>query len=323
MKRRIQELDGLRGIAAIFVVMYHLTNRFEEKFKNDVFPSFLNFEYGHYGVQLFFIISGFVIFLSIKRGEIFQTAKDFAIKRFIRLYPTFWICCFSTFFFIGTVGPEELEVSFSDFIVNLTMFPKLFNVPFVDGVYWTLGVELVFYLLILVLLLFRLVRFNTICCIGYILLGIILYFKFSLFSYYLHGLLFLMGMNFYKIWNKEANFLNHVLLFASVGLYFLRGDLELSLVILILCCIFYLLVYNLLSFLNNRFFGFLGTISYSLYLLHQNIGHSIEMNLLQVGVKNHWIILFVPLCIVLLFSYLVTFYIEKPLARYLNNKLLR
>lgn len=319
--KRIQELDGLRGIAAIFVVLYHFTNRFEEKFNLDIFPSFINFEYGHYGVQLFFIISGFVIFMSIKRKEEIQSPKEFLTKRFIRLYPTFWTSLIFTFLIVSLIGPFTLKSSFLEFIVNFTMFPRLFNYDYVDGVYWTLSVELVFYLFILFLLTIKQTNNYIIFSTVYIIIGFMLYFKFSLFSYYLHGLLFLIGMNFYKIWMKESTYKNHLLIFFSLLLYVLTFKNELIIVVSILILVFYLLVNNCLGFLNNKFFVFLGTISYSLYLIHQNVGHSIELKLIEYGFTNYWIVLFIPLIIILLLSYVITFKIEKPIIKYLSKKL--
>ena len=82
-KSRITELDGLRGIAAILVVLYHYTTRFSLKFNNDILSNITFFKYGHYGVQLFFVISGFVIFMSINK---INSPFEFVYKRFIRFF---------------------------------------------------------------------------------------------------------------------------------------------------------------------------------------------------------------------------------------------
>jgi peptidoglycan/LPS O-acetylase OafA/YrhL len=70
---RIIELDSLRGIAALAVVFYHYTTRFDAKFQTTVITDRISFPYGHYGVELFFIISGFVIFMSVKNDMKPQT----------------------------------------------------------------------------------------------------------------------------------------------------------------------------------------------------------------------------------------------------------
>ena len=84
---RINELDALRGIAAIAVVLFHYTYRLEEVFNLNIFQ--YRFAIGHYGVELFFAISGFVIFMTTAK---IKSVKVFFWKRFLRLYPTFLIC---------------------------------------------------------------------------------------------------------------------------------------------------------------------------------------------------------------------------------------
>jgi len=106
------------------------------------------FRYANLGVPLFFIISGFVITESIK----FQSIKNFAIGRFIRLYPLFWIICTVTFIFT-LLMPNGNPVSFSEYLISMTMLgEKLANalgyLRIVDASYWSLVVELIFYIAI-------------------------------------------------------------------------------------------------------------------------------------------------------------------------------
>lgn len=66
MKKRLIELDALRGIAALFVVIYHYTIRYDSLYGHDLFLDTNHFQYYSQGVQLFFMISGFVIFFNIE-----------------------------------------------------------------------------------------------------------------------------------------------------------------------------------------------------------------------------------------------------------------
>jgi peptidoglycan/LPS O-acetylase OafA/YrhL len=88
---RIIELDSLRGIAALAVVFYHYTSRFDAKFESTIITDRISFPYGHYGVELFFIISGFVIFMTVKND---MKPQMFLKKRAVRLFPVFWISMF-------------------------------------------------------------------------------------------------------------------------------------------------------------------------------------------------------------------------------------
>ena len=91
--KRITELDALRGFAAACVVIYHFTHRYNDMFQHSFHvPHWLH--YGNLGVQLFFIISGFVIFLTLNRT---QKATDFIVSRLSRLYPAYWVAIALTF----------------------------------------------------------------------------------------------------------------------------------------------------------------------------------------------------------------------------------
>ena len=83
---RVVELDALRGIAAVAVVAYHYTTRYAEQIGHaGGLP--LSIAFGNYGVQLFFLISGFVIFMTLERT---RSAMDFVVSRFSRLFPAYW-----------------------------------------------------------------------------------------------------------------------------------------------------------------------------------------------------------------------------------------
>lgn len=88
--------------------------------------------YGWVGVPIFFVISGFVIAFSASHKD----ARGFVIGRALRLYPAAWICASITFLVAG---------SWSDYLRSVLLSPIG---PWVSGVYWTLGIEIVFYALV-------------------------------------------------------------------------------------------------------------------------------------------------------------------------------
>lgn len=313
---RIRELDGLRGIAAICVVLYHYTSRFSVKFDTTIITSNFNFKYGYLGVELFFIISGFVIFMSI---EHINSPLEFIYKRFVRLYPTFWICMIFTYFFTVFFGHEMLKVSLKEFVLNFTMLPDLFSAKAVDGVYWTLKVEMTFYLLILLLLVTRIEKKNMYLGFGFLFLGIVsvVFFRFTLYYYY--GLLFLIGINFYQIWKFKAKWWNHLQILLCLVLTILSNKEILIIISVVLLIVFYLMVYGKIKFLAHPILLFLGKISYALYLIHQNIGYTIMLKMISIGVNNFVILLAIPLVVSLLLASFITLYIEKPIMYRLLN----
>ena len=107
MTKRIQELDALRGIAAMMVVLYHYTTRYDQLYEHSVSLPF-SFSYGTFFVQLFFIISGFVIFLTLDQTK---NSLDFVVSRISRLYPAYWTAIVITFLSVQAFGLPGREVS--------------------------------------------------------------------------------------------------------------------------------------------------------------------------------------------------------------------
>jgi peptidoglycan/LPS O-acetylase OafA/YrhL len=138
---RIRGLDGLRGLAALAVVafhyFYHGPGLYPEIGRQYGWASI-----GDEGVRLFFLISGFVIAMSLTGS----TLRRFAIKRFIRLYPIYWICAAVTFTAVTIWGLPGREVDLKAGLLNVTMLQNLAGALNIDGVYWTLTIELLFYI---------------------------------------------------------------------------------------------------------------------------------------------------------------------------------
>ena len=117
----------MRGIAALMVVFFHFTvDRPEAQ---------LGFKLGITGVDLFFIISGFVIFLTISGTKHW---KDFVVSRFSRLYPAYWTAVLLATLSISLVNYFSGESSgglLHQALGNLTMFNYYMTIPNLDGSY--------------------------------------------------------------------------------------------------------------------------------------------------------------------------------------------
>ncbi|HEX8580164.1 MAG TPA: acyltransferase [Allosphingosinicella sp.] len=138
---RIRDLDALRGLAALAVVLFHFTTRYQAVYGHRTEP-WLNVPWGHYGVQLFFGISGFVIFMTLDRT---RSLSDFAVSRASRLFPAYWTAILITTLVVTFAGMKEFVRTPLEIAINTTMLQTFVNVRPVDGVYWTLSVELAFY----------------------------------------------------------------------------------------------------------------------------------------------------------------------------------
>lgn len=342
---RLYHLDLIRFIAALYVVLYHYGFR---GFAKDNL-SILQFQplegfskYGYLGVDLFFIISGFVILMSVKNSNLI----DFCISRFTRLYPAFWLSVILSASIIALYGDKIFNVTFSQILFNLTMFNGFFGIEHVDGVYWSLVVELKFYILIAIILFFKKLKFIKV--LGYILLAISLMqlvFPFAEVSrpiqavYYLTfarwSAYFVAGMFFYLM-KSEGNIISNivpVLIAYLISIRYAVEDVVLrndrynnvysDKIVVLLITIFFLILLLIsigqLKFLNKKIFLYFGVLTYPLYLIHQNIGFIIFNHL--GNESNKWFLLFSVMVLMLVVSFLINKYLEKPLGSYLRKKL--
>ncbi|NNE07430.1 MAG: acyltransferase [Gemmatimonadetes bacterium] len=149
---RIVELDILRFLSTLSVLLHHYLAWYSLDFPRGsvvIDGLFRVFQYAFVCLPLFFLISGFVIFMSASG----RSARSFAIGRIVRLYPTYWLCMTITAGYALLSGVGEIAtVSPATYLVNLSMLQSFLGFEDVDIVYWTLAVELQFYLCILVLL---------------------------------------------------------------------------------------------------------------------------------------------------------------------------
>jgi peptidoglycan/LPS O-acetylase OafA/YrhL len=100
-----------------------------------------NIGLGIVAVLIFLMMSGMVITLVAQR----ESASTFVARRFARIYPIFLICMTATSL-VTQIGPERLRVSFPQYLANLAIDAPLFGYRFVDTVYWSMVIEIIFYL---------------------------------------------------------------------------------------------------------------------------------------------------------------------------------
>jgi peptidoglycan/LPS O-acetylase OafA/YrhL len=149
---RFYEIDLLRFLAALSVVFFHYGFRGYAADNMTTMPYLWAApftKYGYLGVHLFFIISGFVILMTASS----ESARAFMVSRIVRLYPAFWVCCTITFLAILFLGGTRYSASWRQYTINMTMLNNMFGVESIDGVYWSLFVEIKFYCLVLLALL--------------------------------------------------------------------------------------------------------------------------------------------------------------------------
>jgi peptidoglycan/LPS O-acetylase OafA/YrhL len=331
---RVREFDGIRGLAALSVMVFHLADRPSYEFIDNTWSFPFTFPLGAHGVETFFMLSGFVIFMSLEKQ---QSIISFCKSRFIRLFPIFWICVFLSTALILTFH-LNVKISIPIFLANLTMIQKQFvgvsgNI---EGSYWTLECELWFYVLAS-LVYFKIGKKYVIYTYVFLAsIGLIVHW-FDLTHqvdnwYWLYRSIF---MRFYGILNlKFAS-----LFLAGISLYLYRESKQgiycFTFVFAILCSAYIggLIVLSiglllwfsnhplLKSVLCNRILLFLGGISYPLYLIHMNLGRLIVATVSNSTYSTS-IGLFTGIACIIVASTFLTFKVDVPLRKYLQKSFL-
>ncbi|SEC98793.1 Peptidoglycan/LPS O-acetylase OafA/YrhL, contains acyltransferase and SGNH-hydrolase domains [Streptomyces sp. TLI_105] len=337
---RLHALDGLRLGAALMVVMYHYTARgggWPTPVRG-IFPeTFRISAYGYLGVQLFFIISGFVVCMSAWNRPV----KAFFVSRVIRLYPAYWFAVIATSVTIMVIPGGARHLPWHDILTNLTMLQQPLRVPHVDGVYWTLFTELRFYLLFALVAWWGLTykRVLLFCCVwgaATILvakqppgpLRLLLIPEYSWF--------FIAGMAFYLMYRFRPN----LMLFGIVGVSFcasLAPTMEefehltpflgkrAAWPVIVLIAAFFgvmaLIATGKLSRIQWKWLPVAGALTYPVYLLHEVIGWEFFSYFAPRELVSPWTLLGLVLLGVLVLSYLVNKLVEKPLSAYLKRHL--
>ena len=136
---RLAYIDAMRGAAALLVVVQHAAQIAHEKGSALFDPMLETINLGRFGIVLFFLISGFVIPFSFRGG---RPIRDFAIGRFFRLYPAYWLSLLAFVLMYSAMG---VAIAPGTILANVTMLQGAVGIQNVGYGYWTLTVEMAFY----------------------------------------------------------------------------------------------------------------------------------------------------------------------------------
>jgi len=338
MKTRFYTIDFLRFFAAFMVMIYHYMLNIPN---SKLLPISFGFAgdltaYNYLAVNLFFVISGFVIIQSADGAN----ASKFLKSRITRLYPVYWVCCTISFALTYLFINDLLHLSIARYLLNMTMLNGFFGIGYVDNVYWTLFIELKFYLLILVVLLLNKSHLIEAVMRGWLAISAICYLlSYDLFTTMISAnfaAFFVAGCTIYQAKKYGWNFFRGTTLISAYILgclfEFENGivksnhyHLELSsmTIALILAAIFLILwMSTKINITNNHcqhVSAFLGRLSYPLYLIHFNVG--LLLLYFFVTEQNKWQILVLICAAMTLFAYILNKHVEQPLSKKLKLSL--
>ncbi|MCY4333989.1 MAG: acyltransferase [Litoreibacter sp.] len=329
---RLVALDGLRGVAILLVLAYHFLARFPDFYPyGEAFAAFASS--GFLGVQLFFVISGFVIALTLQNCPNIPT---FLVRRLARLWPPIFVCSILTFtvmHVIDTPFTEYRRVGVQGFLPSLTFIgPEVWlrfvdGAKWIDGAYWTLFVEVRFYFWAAIVYFIFSRQLSFVLFWASLLAAAVAETLYSgplskvwdllFFPRYLP--FFAVGAITFDIWRGETKYWQWPAVAILVFLCCYREystELSLLTAFLVALCfvpsVLFCVAPRTLSPLEMKPLVWLGRRSYSLYLLHQNIGVAlITLAVTGLAMGVYVLIIFATIFILVLLSHLLFETIEE------------
>jgi peptidoglycan/LPS O-acetylase OafA/YrhL len=313
----IPVLDNLRAIAAFSVCLYHFVVGPIHFIENKTILQVFGF--GKYGVQLFFVISGFIIPWSIARSS--YTIRNyfrFLLKRFIRLEPPYLVSILLVLILYWlrkyyTDLPDARNFQPEQVLLHIGYLIPFSNYDWIIDVYWTLAIEFQFYLFMALFFFVITSRKMPVRVLGYIVVL---------------GLSFIGNKEFLPFWFPV--FLLGNMLFLWITERIGKGEFwGFSILVCLVLGIFYplpILVSSLVAFIgilffynySNRLLAWLGKISYSVYLVHTIIGTAL-INFLSHRAHSSFAksgVIVIGLLVTIGCSYLMYRLVEGPAKRW-------
>ncbi|HEX4816141.1 MAG TPA: acyltransferase [Nonomuraea sp.] len=347
---RLAELDLLRFLAAIAVVAFHYLVAYASVWGDrpaELFPALAPLAgLGILGVELFFVISGFVILMTVwGRG-----LGAFARSRFVRLYPAYWLSLGAVAALYGLTGATALDpkLSSGDYLVNATMLQRLFKVTDASGVYWSLWAELRFYLLMAILVIIG-VTYGRVLAFAGIWLTAALAVKVLGHAGLLDNDLvneivmpdyapyFVAGMSLYLVHKHGFFWLPWLYVAAGYGMAIDSAlarvhrridaagfknmpvtDTSVIVTITVIFALTALAAIGILRLKPSRILTALGGVTYPLYLFHPVV--AVALIPVLTGELAPWMIAVIAVLAAVLLSYLVYAFAERPIQRILKPR---
>ena len=344
---RLAAIDGLRLVAALAVAAYHLTVSWRVDGVHPpawFLPTASRYTvYGFLGVELFFLISGFVICMSAWERPL----GAYFASRVSRLYPAYWAGVVVTTLVVlalpitGGVPVTGLP-DLPGLATNLTMLQQPLGVPPVDTVYWTLFVELRFYLLFAVVVWAgttyrRVVLFCAIWLTVAVLAPAWQLPVVELVAVPAYAPYFVAGMAMYLIHRFGPTPLLH----GIVGMAWLVAMARLGprltdihpgfpvptwpgyLLVSVCFVVMLTIAHGRADRVQWRWLTVAGALTYPFYLLHQRIGYALIRTAYQITHAPAWLLIISAFLVVGLLAWLVHRYVERPLTPVLRAALTR
>ena len=313
-RSRLTELDALRGIGALCVLVFHYSTRFHELFPQAAHVPF-SFPGGNYRVLLFFAISGFAIFFTLDR---IGSVADFVVNRFARLYPAYLTAMLLTLAIEYLARASQLLIGPGAILANVTMLQGFAFLPEVDGAYWTLTVEIAFYFCMIGAWKWIGVRWLEPVLLGWLALRALYGFwpdmpeRIVMLFVLRYVPFFVIGILAYRVWMRQRRWRQQAP-YALLALLSVAAaeSWDVTLVACVLLATFAALISGRLRFIALRPLTWMGGISYSFYLIHQHVGFVVMLKMAEAG-YSPWLGFIAAFAVALLLGTAINRLVERP-----------
>jgi peptidoglycan/LPS O-acetylase OafA/YrhL len=318
-RKNLYQINFLRAVASISVCLFHLACGNPNLLgKNNLIYQLL--DRNDLRVNVFFIVSGFIICYTLPTNYQLRNFGSFFKKRLMRVEPPYLMSILLTLivaYIASLVTHNLMIISWKNLLYHIGYLNNFTTNTYINVVYWTLGIEFQFYIIIGLLFPFinKSVYFLTLIIISLLASSYIKINNTSLI--FEHLPLFSVGILMYFIsYNKNKHPKSILICLMLLTLFVIAlSKLEDLYVSLFTICIISI------PFPNSKLIGFLSKISYSLYLIHVPIGGRI-INLSLRFVKTdsqRYLTIAIAFALSIIVAYLFHFIIEKPAIKWSKN----
>lgn len=289
--KKFDYIDSLRGVAITMVILYHVGQAGSALY---LFPASLSIiiDNGYLGVQLFFLVSAYTLTIShYSRLNEVNATRNFFIRRFFRIAPLYYLAMLYYFIqnFLGFqyfyTGIPIDTVTKGELLANL-FFVNSFHPIWINHLVpggWSVTIEFMFYLMLPLILKFvKDINGAIVFLVGALLFATILRLNHVLGHTFLSGHnylnwflpnqlpIFSLGIFAYFVLNRNAQLKNSTLLYLSfITLLFCYLSFSVHFIFSVSCCLLLIVLSKQpLKLVVNKVSGYIGKISFSLYLTH-------------------------------------------------------
>ena len=329
MNRKNLQIECLRGAAILIIVIFHVFCRFQQLYMDNDIP-YIGW-FGNFGATLFMLITAFFLGKSYEDFKFFPYIR----RKLLRLWPVYFISVSISFATLQIFRLPGRTVDFREFLLNIFFINGYIGYGYVDSAHWYLTVIISF---IIITGIFHKAKLSAFPEMYYLWMGTALVckladieFMYKLLGSSYIGIACVGGILFKLIHLKNNDGKNKFILLTryyiamTVGLLytFMTKGTEYVIYIIVLTPVIYLAFTEKLNFLTVAPLAGLGTISYSVYLIHQNISFVLELFLIDNTNLPFWAVASASMAASFLSGVLLYFAAERPINKFIQSRLLQ